>query len=179
MDVTVHQSANISRFLGRTMKVNRKTVTEVGKLIGYSQPLISKMKSGDAALQFDAINSLFKALPEQSEFLRIDIANQITGFTPPVANGDRLAETPLAIASRMRREIDEVEEALKATDDEFESKPEFVHDTRDIVDLDKKLFNVMLLAQTLVALTGNHFGIDIQKMAKDSEQVWKAERLVK
>ena len=64
MDVTVHQSANISRFLGRTMKVNRKTATEVGKLIGYSQPLISKMKSGDAALQFDAINSLFKALPE-------------------------------------------------------------------------------------------------------------------
>lgn len=179
MNIVINSSADVSHTLPKVMKINNHTTTSLGNSLGFVQSYISKLNHGKANIQFDAVQRLLEENPKQSELLAIDVASQLTGTIPPIANGDMLEDDVRSYAGQLRDEIEEFLTSMDKSSDELRAKPQYVTDKRDPADTVDQGLDVQLVLQTMLASYCQRFGFNLQSRLEERKQLWKARRFIK
>ena len=177
--ITITRSYDVRQTLPRVMKLNRATTIEVGERIDYTQSYVSKLMHGKTALKFESIESLLEALPDQNEYLAMDIAYQMTGITPPVANGPGIKDEVGNYAHRSIRELKEAIVALMDSDDEFETPAELVKNRQDPEKAIDELLDVVFVAQNATVRMCHEYDYSLQERMARRKKVWKMNMLVR
>ncbi|WP_413476573.1 hypothetical protein [Latilactobacillus fuchuensis] len=108
------------RYLGDALEKQKLSVKDYAALVGYTSGMISKIKNSKTPLSFDtAVNFLKNLDPKASAKVAIEIANKVTGVTPPVVDGKRIKQDNLALAIRTKREVFEALTAIENSEDEL------------------------------------------------------------
>lgn len=179
-NIVINPAVKVVNTLPKVMKLNHKTTIQLGRELGYTQSYVSKLKHGNARLQFDAVQSLLKTLPLGKESLALDIANQLTGgIVPPVANGDGIKGDVEAFGNRSIREMSHAIDALAKSEDEFETPANAVHNHSDPENAVYETMDAVFIAINAEINVCHEYGFDMQEMAAKRAKIWKQHKLMK
>ncbi|MEN1744317.1 hypothetical protein [Lactiplantibacillus plantarum] len=180
IDIVVRSSVSVKNSLPKVMRLAKQTVTETGKKAGYSQPMISKLSSGVAKLPYENVRTLLNSIPEQYQpLLALDIAHELVGITPPIANGDGLKLDVEALGSRTIRELSQGIDALTNSQDEFETPAGHVSDTKDPQEAIYQVLDALFIGYNAVIGICNEYGFSLPALMRQREKVWKMKSYIK
>lgn len=165
--------------LVQTMEANNMTSTELGMLLNISQTYVSKWRHGAMPIRLDYIERMLKALPNQSEFLALDLAHGISKFIPPVANGPKLYGMSLSYASRTIVELKEDVQALVNSLDELQGPADMINGSDDPKEAVYQTFDVVFIALNTLIMICRDYDFDIAEMEANREKVWEKNGLIK
>jgi len=161
VNLIMSRTAMVNKTLPTTMWANKMSTVTLAKKMDYSQPLISKLRTGKAKLQFEQIEPLLEALPKQSGYLLIDILHQVSGGLIPSTVDSKYIF--LNASSMDNRVIEEAQQAIKAiTDslDEFGSPVSVVKDLHDPEEAFNQMFDLIKYGLMLEIVIGDYLGWD-------------------
>jgi len=161
VNLIVNRTANISKTLAVTMQANKVTTVELGKRMGYSQPLISKLRSGKAKLQFEQIESLIESLPKQSGYLLLDVLHQVSGgLIPATVDSKYMFLNASSMENRVTVEAKQAIKAIADSMDEFGSPLSMVKDLHDPEEAFNQLYDLIKYGLMLELIIGDYFDWD-------------------
>lgn len=176
-ETIMNRSANIGGKLVYPMKASRVSTVSLASRMKYSQPLISKLRSGKANLQYEQVESLLESVPKQSGHLMIDILNQLSnGLIPPSVDGKFLYLTPSSMEDRVLEEAKQASQALLDASDEFGRPIKSLDDFRDPEEAFNQLYDLTKYSLALEIVIGEHIGWDtpeVQKRCREREAYLK------
>lgn len=156
--------------LGQEMRRQAIKTTDMASATNYSQPTISRMKTGKLPID---LNTAIKMVEEvNSPFLAMDMANHFISVSAPVINGDDIVKEPLAMVIRAIPEMKEAITAANNTLDELTTpadKVENLHDPQDAID---QFLDVMLYSTNSVAFICREYKLNMQQELANRTKEW-------
>lgn len=162
---------NLINFMNR----NQVNTTELGHALGFTQSMISKIRTDKAPVHFDDLPKLFEATEGfigEDEF-KISILNQFTnGFIPPLPNYYFVSTELTSLATRVMAEMRQSMNALNDALDDFSdpSSPQSLKNIRDPEQAFKQLYDVLRYTLPLMAFITNAYQLSWIDEAKDREK---------
>ncbi|WP_172188854.1 hypothetical protein [Lentilactobacillus kribbianus] len=175
--IKISDQADVSRVLADAMERSHLTTVKAGKVLGYDQSSISKMKSGNMKLKIEDFPRLMKELkPGEAALLSFNFASEITGhIIPSTVSGELIRVDPYDLTGRVEDEIKQMIIAFNDAADELRSMPSVVTDRRDVVEAFKQAYDVFkFLTNFFASLYSTYPDENWQEMAyKRDRQVNK------
>lgn len=172
--IVIQSSVKVMHSLPKVMHLAKQTVTETGKKSGYSQPMISKLSSGVAKLPYENIQTLLGAIPEKYQpLLALEIAHELVGITPPIANGEGLKLDVEALGPRTIRELSQGIDALAKSQDEFETPAGHVKNTRDPKEAINQVLDALFIGYNAVIGICNEYDFSLPGLMREREKKWR------
>ena len=165
VNLIMSRTANVSQLLAVTMKANGVSTVKLAENMSYSQPLVSKWRSGKASLQFEQIESLLESLPKQSGKLLISILHQVSGgLIPDWVEEKYLYTDPGNLENRVLAEIRQAVTAFQNSTDEFGSPADTIHDLHDPEVAFDQGYDVSKYLLIFMIAIGDYMGWSIQEI---------------
>lgn len=178
---TIQNGVRNLKQLPTAMKSNGVNNYDMADRLHYDESMISKIRTGKAQLQFDRIQEMFEALPEDSQFLALEVANKMVGVTVPVLDGDRVIKEPLAIAVKTMPELSQALNSIQNSLDEMtipddQLTPEDFKDPEESV---KQLLDAVFYSTNLIAMICRMFHFSMQGELTERSKRWKEKKELK
>lgn len=159
----LQQKVLIGHKLREFMKINPELkTTDLGRYLGVTQSMVSKLRHDKATFHFDDLPNLLKStegLMGSDEF-KIAILNEFTGgFIPPLPNYQNVSTNLTALSTRVMAEMRQSTQALTAALDDF-SDPSSPNNLKNIDDPEQafnQLYDVVRYALSLMAIITNAY----------------------
>lgn len=167
--IKISDQADVSSVLAEAMERSNLTTVKVGKILGYDQSSISRMKSGDMKLKLEDFPKLMNELSTgEAALLSFNFASEITGhMIPSTVSGELIRVDPYDLTGRVEDEIKQMIVAFDDAADELRSMPNMVVDKRDVVEAFKQAYDVFkFLTNFFASLYSNYPDEDWQEMAR-------------
>lgn len=179
--ITVHLTVKDMHHFPKAMKLNGVTNASLGREVGYDGSMISRIRSGNSSLRADMVQQMLEAMPEQNQFLAMEIAHKIVGITVPVIDGDRIIKEPLAMAIKTMPELSEALAAIQATVDELtipdeDLKPEDFKDPECAIE---EAYDAVLYLMNFIAWVCRKYQFSMQDIFNSRSQKWIAQGIVR
>lgn len=178
-EVRVHMSMSLVHTLPHTMHLRRVTATQVGRDSGYSQPAISKYRTGAAKIPLESVPSLMRAFPEQGEEILLDVAHQFSEFLPPVMNGSAISENPLSRVVMLVPQLQQAVTAVNNSLDELSGPADSIHGADDPEEAVLQILDASFYGYNAAIAICHTFGFSMQDLANQREKYWKHNKLVR
>ncbi|MCT2882635.1 hypothetical protein [Lentilactobacillus buchneri] len=168
--------AKIGHILTEFMKKNPTlTTTELGREMGFTQSMISKIRTDKAPLRFDDLGNMYKATEGLvgNDDLMITTLNIFTnGFVPPLPNYDNLTPNPVVLANRVIEEMNQSTEALKQALDDFSdpTSPNNLDEIEDPEKAFKQTYDVIRYGLALMSVIAGYYKLSWTQEAKTREK---------
>lgn len=178
MDHVINKKADISAVLATYMKKKKIKTTELANQLGYTQPWISKLRSGKIKLDFNQVSNLLDSLPEDSDELQLVIAHQLFPVIPPLADG-RLTfdQDALHLGLRSISELQEATRALVNSTDEFNDGRDA--DQHDPIEAAKQLLDAVFIGLNTEINICHEYGFSLTQLMRERNALWKKDELVR
>ncbi len=176
---SINVKTNAGEILSDTILSNGMTTTELAKKMAVSQTYVSKWKHDAAPIRLDYIQRLLKALPEDNEFLALDLAHGISKFIPPVANGPKLYGISLSYASRSIVELKQAVDALVNSLDEFQGPADSGTDGTDPQEAVKQLLDAVFVGLNATIIICRDYNYSLCNIENEREKLWRQNGLIK
>ncbi|WP_052000083.1 helix-turn-helix domain-containing protein [Schleiferilactobacillus shenzhenensis] len=179
--VTIQSSLRNLNHLPHAMKVNHVSNEELGDRLHYDESMISKIRTGKAQLQFDRIQEMFEALPTDSQFLALEVANKMVGVTVPVLDGDRVIKEPLAITVKTMPQLSQALNAIQNSLDEMTIPDDQLtsEDFKDPEESVRQLLDAVFYSTNLIAMICRMFHFSMQGELTERSKRWKEKKELK
>lgn len=172
--VVIYPSANVKRTLGKTMRLNRMNQIELGRDLGYTQAMISKLTTGKGQLQLDQVQQLLDKLPAHNEELMLDILHQVSGGIIPDIISEKYQLLDAGnLDNRVIAECKQAIEAFMSATDEFGRPRISVADLRDPYEAFYQGYDVIKYLYPFLIAISNYLDCSMQELAQKREQVLK------
>ncbi len=178
MQNVINRKADVSTELANFMKKKGIKTTDLANLLGYTQPWVSKLRSGKMKLDFNQVKRLLENLPEDSEDLQLEIAHQMFAIIPPLADGVKTYhQDALHLGTRSIAELDQATKALTNSIDEFNDGAEA--DTRDPLEAVNQLADAIFIGLNAEIDICHEYGFSMADLINEREKLWRMKGLVR
>lgn len=180
-NIRIHLSIAGMNHLPKAMRLNHLTNADLGKRVGYDGSMISKIRQGKANLRATNVKTMLAAMPEQNQFLALEIGSKLVGITAPVIDGSRILKEPLAMAIKAMPELSEALEAIQNTLDELTIPDEDLQ-PKDFDDPHKAVgeaYDAVLYLMNLIAWLCKKYHFEMQAEFDKRNEIWEQLGIVK
>lgn len=179
--VPVQKGIRKMKHLPATMKANGVNNYDLANRLHYDESMISKVRTGKAQLKFDQIQTLFEALPADSQFLALEVANKLLGITVPVLDGDRVIKEPLAIAVKTMPQLSQALNSIQNSLDEMTIPDDQLtkEDFNDPEEMVRQSLDAVFYLTNLIAMVCRMFHFSMQDELTQRSKYWQSKKEMK